>query len=89
MPVHFRRTIRFETDQIIIKDVIENRGKEVYELKAASNISLRHVASGKFFTTSDLLEPAGKEQYSLRERVALRIEINLADGTIKRYETKN
>ncbi|MBM6974889.1 hypothetical protein [Intestinimonas butyriciproducens] len=87
-PIHFRRTIKFDADKIFIKDVINNHGKREYELKPASNISLRHVASGKFFTTSDLFKPIGHEKYVLKEQLVLHTEVNLIDGSINRYETE-
>lgn len=51
--IYFKRKIMFEDNKITIEDYI----KSPYNIKLekASNMSLRHVASGKFFMNSDLL----------------------------------
>ncbi len=50
----FTRTIRFGDNRIFIEDVIDNPNR--MHIVEAPNVSLRLVASGKFFSRSDLLE---------------------------------
>jgi hypothetical protein len=50
----FTRTIRFGDNKIFIEDVIDNPNR--MHIVEAPNVSLRLVASGKFFSRSDLLE---------------------------------
>ncbi len=54
--VKFKREIIISEDLIQINDNIESKNK--IDLKEANSFSLRHVASGKFFKTSDLLVPS-------------------------------
>ena len=51
--ITFRRTIIFEREIITIKDYLSSANPVLYE--TADNMSLRHVASGKFFSLTDLL----------------------------------
>ncbi len=50
--ISFERRIVFEKSKIIINDNINSPTS--IDLESASNFSLRHVASGKFFSLSDL-----------------------------------
>lgn len=49
----FERKLIFDHDKIIIIDNIKN--PKNYDVREASNVSLRLVASGKFFSKSDVL----------------------------------
>ena len=51
--IYFKRIIKIEGDKVSIQDHIKSPDK--ITLEKASNMSLRHVASGKFFMNSDLL----------------------------------
>ncbi|MFI3237874.1 MAG: hypothetical protein R3Y47_07565 [Lachnospiraceae bacterium] len=51
--IEFERVITFTDQGITLKDSVQN--KEKFILEKASNMSARHVASGKFFMTSELL----------------------------------
>lgn len=55
--IHFKRKIEFLEDRICLTDTISS-DKE-FLLERASNMSLRHVASGKFFSSSDLIANKG------------------------------
>lgn len=50
--IKFSRTIHLNEEKVLIEDYIYSPNKVT--IKKAPNSSLRHVASGKFFTTSDL-----------------------------------
>lgn len=51
--IYFTRNIEIENDRVIIDDYIKSIDK--IQLEKASNMSMRLVASGKFFMNSDLL----------------------------------
>lgn len=52
--IKFIRNIKFQTDTIFVQDYFENNTGSPVVIKSASNMSLRLVASGKFFSNSDL-----------------------------------
>lgn len=58
--IKFTRKIEFNSDIINICDEIENHTGSPIEINTASNFSLRLVASGKFFSVTDLM--CGKSQ---------------------------
>jgi hypothetical protein len=53
----FERRIELKGNGVLITDSFENTGGAM--LERASNMSLRHVASGKFFMTSRFLARSG------------------------------
>lgn len=55
--VSFERSIAFGETEVRIHDTLQSKDPVVFE--RAGNMSLRHVASGKFFMTSDLLSQPG------------------------------
>ncbi|MDE7169994.1 MAG: hypothetical protein K2N67_07330, partial [Mucispirillum sp.] len=61
--------------KVIIKDFVRNNGGGEFILECASNMSLRHVASGKFFTYSDLSARnnvyTGKNEYYIEQEIGL------------------
>ena len=50
--IHFERMISIEKDKIVINDSI--RSPQKINLECADSFSLRHVASGKFFSLTDI-----------------------------------
>lgn len=51
--IEFTRTIQFADDAIAVKDILA--APRSVQFRRAGNMSLRHVASGKFFADSDLI----------------------------------
>ncbi len=74
LEVRFERTIEFQEDKVLIKDKIES--PEKVTIKSAPPFSLRHVASSKFFSSSDLAE---RGEVLLKEIKQAMIEIEF-DG---------
>lgn len=66
-PVAFKRAITLGQDTILIRD--DFKSTTPFVIERASNFSLRHVASGKFFTTSDLLMINRKSQLKVEHKV--------------------
>lgn len=62
--IKFCRKIRFAEDALYIEDEILS--PKIIDIIAADNISLRHVASGKFFTLSDLVLHNRKSYLQIR-----------------------
>lgn len=80
----FERTIELLKHEIRITDRITSPVPVTVE--AAGNMSLRFVASGKFFMTSDLLRKQ-KEQYENIKEIKIRTLIHMEKGNIeKSYE---
>lgn len=50
--ITFNRNIKFYTNKLVIIDTVESPG--FINLECAANFSLRHVASGKFYSASDI-----------------------------------
>ena len=78
--VECSRKIAIENDQIDIIDQIH--GNEEIVMEEANNISLRLVASGKFFSKSDLLK-TDFEKYSFNKTILIHKKVDLSRGTIK------
>lgn len=72
----FHRHIEIHDGEIIIKDQIN--GKEALILLEPDGYSLRHVASGKFFTTSDL-STHSRNQYDVNQQITIQKRYNLKD----------
>lgn len=51
--IEFIRKIKFKKDSIILIDMINS--KKPIDLKSANSLSLRHVASGKFFKNTEII----------------------------------
>lgn len=82
--IRFSRTVTLSEDQVQIVDRID--APEPIRLEGAGNMSLRHVASGKFFSTSDLLRD-GPRVYENVKSIQLKTEIDPKEGAVKRsYE---
>lgn len=79
-PASFKRLIRFFDDKVIIEDWID--GIQGNLLKEANNVSLRLVASGKFFSRSDILR-AGLCEYGRINSLHRIREVSLVDGDVK------
>lgn len=80
----FTRSIELLEHEIRITDRIVSPVPVTVEI--AGNMSLRHVASGKFFMTSDLLRNQ-KEQYENVKEIEIKTVIHIAKGNIERnYE---
>ncbi len=77
--IKFERIIDFRDTEIIIKDTIESNHK--IRLEKASNMSLRHVASGKFYSDSDLLSETGVIATGINE-AKINIIVSLDDGKV-------
>ena len=80
--IKFSREIKLEENRIILKDTIESA--KPITLERANNMSLRHVASGKFFMMSDLLAKSGVVAKDVMG-VAIRINIDVGDCTVEEY----
>jgi len=72
--VKFERRIQFEDEKIIISDEITSPSEII--LKKAPNFSLRHVASGKFFSSSDLFVNNKKWEKIKSIRIKAELDIN-------------
>lgn len=77
----FERIIELDERQIRITDTLQSSGPVAFE--RAGNMSLRHVASGKFFMTSDLLRDQD-EKYAPSSRMRVITVVQAEDGIIKR-----
>jgi len=82
----FTREINLEDTKIIITDYIQSPSK--ITVKRAVNASLRHVASGKFFMTSDLLSKSDVIAKNIN-RLYINTEIDMKDGFIKETVNEN
>ena len=84
--VGFLRTIHIENEKIFIEDTIDNPNQmDVYE---ASNVSLRLVASGKFFSKSDLIEHP-QTDYGNAKQLIIKKTLDLQTGTVIITEAEN
>ena len=77
--IKFERVIEFKETEIIIKDIIESDKK--INLEKASNMSLRHVASGKFYSNSDLLSNTGVIATAIN-KARINTIFSLVDGKV-------
>jgi len=77
--ISFKRVIKLGDERLTITDEM-NSPKEV-TIVNASNFSLRHVASGKFFSISDVT-PRSKECYEKVTYMRVRKEVDLKTGEI-------
>lgn len=77
--IRFERKIRMTETSVEITDTVESEKDSEITLERASNMSLRHVASGKFFSRSDLLCPNGKENISGR-KILVRVTWDAING---------
>ncbi len=75
----FVRTIRFSDHKIMIEDVINNPNR--MNIVEAPNVSLKLVASGKFFSRSDLLAHPLTD-YGNATRMKIRKVIDLKTGAV-------
>lgn len=75
----FSRKIQMDDARIIIEDVIEN--PEHLNIFEAPNVSLRLVASGKFFSSSDLLEHPIKS-YGSNSKIIINKILDLKTGKV-------
>ena len=73
----FSREIKLEEDEIIIHDKFKSPSD--VNITRASNMSLRHVASGKFYMKSDLLMESGYNYYNVKE-LELETKFNIRDN---------
>ena len=75
--VRFARKVTFLPDGVRIRDTIDNpTGRAVLR---APNVSLRLVASAKFFSRSDLL-PYRRENYGAARRLSVVRSLRIRDG---------
>lgn len=63
--IHFEREIVLSGDEIIIDDIITSPA--AIHLESADSFSLRHVASGKFFTPADIGNHSRKDYGSIQK----------------------
>ena len=73
--IRFTRKIIWKEKQILIEDEFES--DQEYRLIHATNMSLRHVASGKFFGKSDLLDRKNKD-IPRAKKVIVKTELDIA-----------
>lgn len=79
--IYFERKIIVKNDRLVIEDEI--RSPHMIDLESAANFSLRHVASGKFFSVSDLTRRS-HEVYKKVKRLSVREIVDLNTGEILR-----
>lgn len=78
--ITFERRIKIDKDVLEISDNIQSSSNVC--LESASNFSLRHVASGKFFSISDLVAKSN-EKYDDIKSLLVTKHIDLKSGEIK------
>lgn len=78
--IFFHRNILIEEKNLKIVDEIKS--PEATTLESADNFSLRHVASGKFFSVSDLA-PKSRGFFNAVHNISIEKEINLVTGKIQ------
>ncbi len=83
--VKFNRLIEIDRNKLIITDIINS--PRPINLETANNSSLRHVASGKFFSKSDLCQ-RHKAIYEQINYIQIEKTINLSDGSLYVKELK-
>jgi len=76
--INFKRVIGFEDETITVKDYLDSKNRVRYE--AADNMSLRFVASSKFFSVTDLLAKRKELKYG----TAMEVErvFNIRTGNV-------
>lgn len=79
--IGFERNIRFKDGEVIVRDTIKSPNPVT--VRAADNFSLRHVASGKFYASSDLAAHGRDVYEGVREIVIC--QVFQRDGTLKRW----
>ena len=84
--IKFERSIDFQDNQIIIDDIIISPKK--IKLECAECYSLRHVASGKFFSVADLA-PHSNKVYPNVTNIKIRRIFSFDNGTIEETITEN
>lgn len=77
--MEFERSIILDNNSVILEDEI--RAHKIIDLYEADNNSLRLVASGKFFSKSDLLQ-TGTNTYSQIRSVSIKKEFNFDNGKL-------
>lgn len=78
--IHFKRTLEFSENKLMIRDTIKS--PIPITLEAADNFSARHVASGKFYSITDMA-PHDTAVYTGIRFIKLVKECNLQDVSIK------
>ncbi|PKM82248.1 MAG: hypothetical protein CVU89_06285 [Firmicutes bacterium HGW-Firmicutes-14] len=78
IPVNYTRSIYFGEDNVVLKDQITSENS-INTLKPANSLSMRHVASGKFFKKTELIQ---KETLCLNniKRIFVKQVFNLDTG---------
>ncbi|WP_018248105.1 hypothetical protein [Orenia marismortui] len=79
--VNFKRTIELQEEVIIIEDIIKSE-RVIKELKSASNFSLRHVASGKFYKETDLMNNSGRVKVNNLKQLIVKQEFDIKDKQV-------
>ncbi|MCL1884890.1 MAG: hypothetical protein FWF81_14185 [Defluviitaleaceae bacterium] len=82
--IAFTREFQLNNSKIIINDTIKS--PIPINLERANNMSLRHVASGKFFMLSDLLANAAIVAENASS-IAVKTEINMLNGEVEEAVT--
>lgn len=78
--VQFERKILIQDQELCICDSISGVSSGIVE--PASNMSLRHVASGKFFTPTDLYDFSNRN-IKTKLNIRLRTTVNFQSGTVE------
>lgn len=82
--VTFKRSISFEDEHVYIADFFES--PDDFCLVRACNMSLRHVASGKFFAATDLMSQ-DDTVFPCAKKIRILTDFSIHDGrTLCRYE---
>lgn len=78
--IHFQRTISIQQGQIVLEDTINS--PQSVNLECADSFSLRHVASGKFFSLADV-GVFSRSQYPTVTKIKIRRVLDWTHGEIK------
>lgn len=80
--VYFERKLELKPNELVIEDLITSP-KSTINLKSANTLSLRHVASGKFFKTTELIDKKGINLKDVRKvRIRQLYDVNLGKAAL-------
>lgn len=78
--IHFERMIFIDHDKLVIEDSITS--PEEVNLECADSFSLRHVASGKFFSMADIV-PHSRARYPGIDKIRIQRTYDLREGRLE------
>lgn len=78
--IHFERMITIDHEKLVIEDSIKSPKK--VNLECADSFSLRHVASGKFFSLADIVQHS-RAQYPETDQIRIRRTFDWKEGRLE------